>query len=174
MNTPLRLMASHAVFLFTAILGTAGDLISKNLIFLHFMPEDDLFPRRIEVIPPFFGIHCNWNSGALFGIGQGLGPVFILISIVAVIVVPLMYLHLSNSGLWLAFGLGAIEAGALGNLYDRMRYGRVRDFIDLHWGRYYWPTFNIADALICAGLFALFIGSFYGRQEPSPEKDSIH
>jgi signal peptidase II len=157
--------AQHAAFLAAAILGTFADLFSKHLAFPAGMYENPFLAPRTEVIPGIFAIQCSWNSGALFGIGQGMGLVFIVLSIAAVVVVPVLHLRLARvTGALHAFGLGAIEAGALGNLYDRLRYGgRVRDFLDLHWGRHYWPTFNIADALICAGLAALLLSSFKRR-----------
>jgi signal peptidase II len=89
-----------------------------------------------------------------------MGPLFVGLSIVAIILIPLMHRRfVRTADLWQAFGLGAIEAGALGNLYDRLVYGSVRDFLVLHWGPHAWPTFNVADALICAGLAALFIST---------------
>ncbi len=166
-NRHFRFTGADSVFLLAAILGTAGDLFAKYLAFPLSMYQERGFAPRVEVIPHFFAIHCSWNSGALFGIGQAWGSVFAAISVVAVIVVPIMYLRVARTiGAWQAFGLGAVEAGALGNLYDRLRYGRVRDFLDFHWGSYHWPTFNIADALICAGIAALLISAF---QKPSPD-----
>jgi signal peptidase II len=57
-------------------------------------------------------------------------------------------------------------AGILGNLTDRIRLGYVIDFILLHWGQYHWPTFNVADASICAGAFLLVLDLFLeGRRK---------
>ena len=152
--------AQHAVFLAAAIVGTIADLFSKYLVFPAGMYGNPFLAPHTEVIPGIFAIQCSWNSGALFGIGQRMNPLFVALSAVAIFIVPLLHLRLARSnGLLHAFGLGAIEAGALGNLYDRLHYGRVRDFLDFHWGRHYWPTFNIADALLCAGLAALFLCS---------------
>jgi signal peptidase II len=160
------------MFLATAIIGTVVDLLSKYLVFPEYSYAICFFSERIEIIPPIFGIQYSWNPGAVFGIGQNLGPLFIVLSIAAAVLIPLVYIRLaSTAGWWQAFGLGAIEAGALGNLYDRLRYGPVRDFLHFHFGRFSWPTFNIADALICVGLAALFLGSMVGaggKQRPAP------
>lgn len=57
-------------------------------------------------------------------------------------------------------------AGILGNLTDRVRLGYVIDFILLHWGQYHWPTFNVADASICAGALLLVLDLFLeGRRK---------
>jgi signal peptidase II len=165
MNTTHGRRVRHTLFLITAILGTAADLLSKYLVFPARMYENYSVALRVKEICPVLGIHCSWNQGAVFGVGQGLGPLFVALSIIAVVLIPFLHFRLIRaSGRWQAFGLGAVQAGALGNLYDRLRYGRVRDFIDLHWGTYSWPTFNIADALICVGLAALFISTLQKPQ----------
>lgn len=81
---------------------------------------------------------------------------------------------LAAMGLWLwrsgpesrqvKLGLAAVLGGALGNLVDRARLGYVIDFIDWHWARrFYWPTFNVADACISVGVALLIIDSFRDR-----------
>ncbi len=50
-----------------------------------------------------------------------------------------------------------IFSGAVGNLIDRIRLGEVIDFLDVHWYRHHWPAFNVADSLICVGVFLLAI-----------------
>ncbi|MFZ2950636.1 MAG: signal peptidase II, partial [Desulfuromonadaceae bacterium] len=53
--------------------------------------------------------------------------------------------------------LAMIFSGAVGNLIDRVRLGEVIDFLDVHWYRHHWPAFNVADSLICVGVFLLAI-----------------
>lgn len=62
-----------------------------------------------------------------------------------------------------AFGLALIMGGAVGNLIDRLLYGYVIDFIDLYWGKYHWPAFNLADTVICLGAALLFWGMLRGE-----------
>ena len=52
---------------------------------------------------------------------------------------------------------GAVVGGAVGNVIDRLRFGAVTDFIDLHWGEAHWPTFNLADAAIVCGVALLLL-----------------
>ena len=53
----------------------------------------------------------------------------------------------------LFFGLGSILGGAVGNLIDRVRSRAVTDFLDVYWGNWHWPAFNVADIAICLGVF---------------------
>ena len=53
--------------------------------------------------------------------------------------------------------LALIFSGAIGNLIDRVRLGEVIDFLDAHWYRHHWPAFNVADSMICVGVFLLAI-----------------
>lgn len=61
---------------------------------------------------------------------------------------------------WLSLALTLIIGGALGNLFDRINYGKVIDFIQLHIAHFYWPVFNIADSAICIGAFMLILDAF--------------
>jgi signal peptidase II len=63
-------------------------------------------------------------------------------------------------------------AGICGNLTDRLRLGLVIDFIDLHWGAYHWPTFNVADASICAGALLLAYDLFFERKSQKTKMSS--
>ncbi len=58
---------------------------------------------------------------------------------------------------WQAASLALVLGGALGNLIDRLRYGHVVDFIDVYYGQYHWPAFNIADSAITVGAVMLAI-----------------
>ena len=57
----------------------------------------------------------------------------------------------------MAVAIGLVIGGALGNVVDRFKYGAVADFIDIHWGDYHWPAFNLADAAISVGVVILLI-----------------
>ena len=81
-------------------------------------------------------------------------------------------------GLWMArggprllvFGLALIIGGAIGNVIDRVRFGAVIDFVDLHAGGYHWPAFNIADAAIFCGVVMLIVENLW----PSRHDDQEH
>ncbi len=65
-------------------------------------------------------------------------------------------MRLAKEGL-LAAGLGLVVGGALGNVVDRIRFGAVVDFLDLHWAGWHWPAFNVADAAITLGVALLLL-----------------
>lgn len=114
--------------------------------------------QSIPVIPNCFSITYIRNKGAAFGFLANTSfrlPFFIFISIVAVIVIIIAYSKLRKDQKLAMLSLAMILAGAVGNLIDRIRLGEVIDFLDVYWGNYHWPAFNIADSAICVGVFLL-------------------
>jgi len=126
----------------------ALDLITK------FVADEMVDPYEPIELLPFFNLVNLENKGAAFGMGSGLGNgFFITVSICAI----LFIIHLLINTKECPFCLALILSGALGNLYDRLAYGQVRDFLDFHIGGYHWPAFNVADSALTVGLALLFI-----------------
>ena len=141
-------MKPHAIFWAVAVLGTAADLISKSLVFAKLGgPSGPIH----TVIPSLLNFRCAENTGGVFGVLPGAGYIFIPLSILALGVVYWFFLNTHARTLKTVPPLGLIIAGTFGNLYDRLKFSHVRDFIDFHIGTYHWHTFNIADACICIG-----------------------
>lgn len=137
----------------------AVDQITKALIF-NYLPLHD----SISVIPGFFNITHIHNPGGAFGFlahqGQHVRTlVFLFISSLAVCLVFWLYKKTPASHPILASGLALIFGGAIGNLIDRVRFGKVIDFLDFFIGNLHWPAFNIADSAISIGItiFALHL-----------------
>ena len=108
------------------------------------------------------------NEGALFGIGQGNNLMFAAISIAAALFIMGWSMR-STAGRdgFLCVALGLILAGTLGNLYDRVVFSGVRDF--LHWFRWYnWPVFNIADICLVFGAGMLLLEAFFRKPADQP------
>lgn len=112
--------------------------------------------REISILP-FFNIVMVWNKGVSFGLfnqQSDLGP-FLLIGLALIIAVWFM-IWLGKSGSVLQqTGLVLVVGGALGNVFDRFRFGAVMDFLDFHAFGYHWPAFNVADSCIVIGVFVL-------------------
>jgi signal peptidase II len=111
----------------------------------------------------FFNITYLRNKGAAFGFLANTSyrlPFFILVSLVAIIVILVVFARLRPDQRFTACALALIFSGALGNLIDRIRLGEVIDFLDAHWYGHHWPAFNIADSAICVGVFLLAIDMF--------------
>lgn len=153
-------MKDTATFLITVVSGVLSDILSKWFIFSQL---DEL--KKITVIPGFLNILRSENEGVVFGLFPGKTNVFILFSVIAIAAIIYIYIKADKALFISNLALGLVLAGAAGNLWDRIWYGYVRDFIDLHIGsRYHWPTFNIADSLICIGISVMVFSSFSASQ----------
>jgi signal peptidase II len=110
------------------------------------------------------------NRGALFGwmgsLGVKANSGFALISLIAAIAIIIWVAQRETAAdRWLCVALGLILGGTLGNLYDRMAFGGVRDF--LHWKMPDWPVFNLADCCLVIGAGLLLVQAF--RTQPQAE-----
>jgi signal peptidase II len=128
----------------------ALDQITKFLI-IGYLP---LF-GSIEIFP-FLHIVNIRNTGAAFGMFKSLGSSFFIgISVIAIIfVINLLIRNIYNS-----LGLSLVLGGAIGNLIDRILYGKVVDFIDFSIGSYHWPSFNVADSALTVGIILILLTS---------------
>lgn len=117
-----------------------------------------LRPRGTVPLLPVFSLTYVENTGAAFGIGFSRNGFFIALS--AALSALLIWLQRSWRGKngWVQAGLLLVLGGALGNLYDRLRYGFVVDFLDAHALGYAWPVFNVADSCVCVGAACLAWG----------------
>lgn len=121
---------------------------------------------EIKVLP-FLRIVKLWNKGIAFGMFANVENYGTLIlGILNILILGITYLwarkisfqERKNSIFLVALGL--IFGGGLGNLIDRILFGKVLDFIDLHIGSFHWPAFNIADLAVTISLFLIFFKSF--------------
>lgn len=145
-----------------AILVLAADQISKWWILAEVMRP----PRVIEVAP-FFNLVLTWNRGVSFGLfnSDSSSAAWILIAVALVISAILaVWLHRETRPI-IVVSLGSIIGGALGNVIDRLRFGAVTDFLDLHLWGYHWPAFNVADAGISVGAVTLILHSLLEAPE---------
>ncbi len=127
-------------------LGVLLDQSSKWAVFKY------LDPVQRWDLTSFLSLVLSRNKGGVFGIVQGANYLFILFSLLALFLLLWVYERSNKERFSTNLALGCIFAGAVGNLIDRLLYDCVRDFIDLHVGAKHWPTFNLADVFICAGV----------------------
>ena len=107
-------------------------------------------------INPFLNIILVWNSGIGFGLLQfDENIIYNLITVLIVIVNIIIIYLLFNSKKLHQILFSMILGGSLGNLYDRVYYNSVPDFIDLNYNGYHWFVFNVADIFISLGIIAL-------------------
>jgi signal peptidase II len=119
----------------------------------------------IPVIPRVLRISHWTNDGAAFSIfADSTSPhvvrwALISFSLLAALVVLIALVRLGNRFTLTTVALALIFAGALGNVHDRIVYGYVVDFIEVHIFTYHWPDFNIADSAIVIGACLLLLDS---------------
>lgn len=154
-NTKLK----YLFFAFILALGVfLCDLISKYFILLHFTS----FPKSVE-ITSFFNLVLVWNKGISFSLlsSDSIYSPYLLSFLSIIIILILLIWLFKEEDIYSSLSIGAIIGGATGNVFDRLYYGAVIDFLDLHIGSYHWPAFNVADSAVCLGVFVLILRSFY-------------
>ena len=128
------------------------DRITKNYI-LNLAEDQGIIDITIN---PFLNIILVWNSGIGFGLLQfDENIIYNLITVLIVIVNIIIIYLIFNSEKLHKILFSMILGGSLGNLYDRVYYNSVPDFIDLNYNGYHWFVFNVADIFISLGIIAL-------------------
>lgn len=125
---------------------------------------------RIALLP-VFDLVMAWNRGVSFGILNNAGAwnaVILSVLSVAISAGLLVWMRRSTSRL-VTLALGGIVGGALGNVIDRVRWGAVADFLDVHVMGYHWPAFNLADSAITVGAVLLVLDALFAK--PSSTKN---
>ena len=156
---PLREIFLGTKELIRLILVSGGvvlvDQVTKYLITLNLKLHD-----HIVVIENFFNINHVLNPGGAFGFFANGSPwvrkfIFLFLSSLVALFILWLYRRTAKELVFLSFGLALIFGGALGNLIDRFRFGKVVDFLDFYVGTAHWPAFNVADSAISIGMAVL-------------------
>ncbi len=121
-----------------------------------------------RMLLPFANLVMVWNRGVSFGLFAGTGGQnpYILVSVAAVITTGLLWWLSRTRDRFLQTALVLVIAGAIANVHDRLRFGAVADFMDLHVAGYHWPAFNVADSAIVIGAVMLALDAFALRAAP--------
>ena len=107
-------------------------------------------------INSYLNFYLVWNTGIGFGLASMESNIYyhILTLIISIINIGLIFLLIKTKAMY-SYLIAVIIGGSLGNLFDRLYYYAVPDFIDLHIGNYHWFIFNIADIFITVGIIGL-------------------
>ena len=153
--------AGLAGWLCLAVAIVAADQLTKLLVLASFLHGESL------PVTSFFNLVLVFNKGAAFSFLAGASgwqtPLLIGISVVAIGFVGWM-LWRNRARRLLDAALTLILGGAIGNLIDRIAYGKVVDFLDFHLLGWHWPAFNVADSAICVGAVLMIAESFLHRE----------
>lgn len=177
--SPLKRIKAIGLLIFGVVL--AADLWSKSymqdLLGLAAGPDVRVSARSIDVIPGFLAWQGTWNPGVTFGMFAGETTFILILTGLATCALFVWFLGTKYAGKALHVGLSLIIAGAVGNLYDRVKWDKVRDFIlvylgDLEAPTWTWPNFNIADSGIVCGVILVLWDSLFGLgAKRAKEKD---
>lgn len=159
----------YFVFGLLAFVSIVLDQWTKVLAREHLQPLGR--GRSRVVIEGFFDLRYSENTGVAFGMLQQMpgGRIVLTLVALAAFVLVLHYLRKTEPGqLRLQVALGLVGGGAIGNLIDRIVYGKVTDFIVWHYRGLEWPAFNIADAALVIGVGLMAIDMFRGEKKQTP------
>jgi signal peptidase II len=156
-------------------------LISALVVFLDRLTKNWVALRipmggAIPVIPRVLRITHWTNEGAAFSLfADSTSPhtvrwLLVGFSLVAALAVLVVMIRLADRLTLTTVALALIFAGALGNVHDRIAYGSVVDFIEVHIFSYHWPDFNVADSAIVTGACLLLLDSLLTKKSPQAEE----
>ena len=119
-------------------------------------------------INSFLNFYLVWNTGIGFGLASLESSAYyhLLTFIIAIINIGLIYFLTKSKGIY-EYLIALVIGGSLGNLFDRVYYYAVPDFIDLHLGNYHWFIFNVADIFISAGIIGLIFVELIKKEKIS-------
>jgi len=147
-----------------AVLLLMADQFTKLLIMGYYQLGDS------TAVTSFFNIVRVHNSGAAFSFLAGAGGwqrwFFIILAVVASAFITVWLRKLDPRQRREAMAWSLVLGGALGNLIDRILYGYVIDFLDVYYGDWHWPAFNVADSAITVGVVLLLLDSFKSNRPP--------
>lgn len=180
---------SYVFLALVSILTLAADIGSKTWAEHHL----DGYPGTLDVWKNHMTLILAKNRGGAWGLLQSTSenvrrPFFLLVSVAAIAFIMTLYRRLQPRQRALRWGLPLVLGGALGNVFDRIRYGHVIDFIDFHVytsggfmaklfggvGEHHWPTFNVADIAICVGVGLMAVDMFTSKRGPRPVYRAPH
>ncbi|WP_457670799.1 signal peptidase II [Thiolapillus sp.] len=145
-------------YLLLALLLVVADQLTKLWVLSVFEPY--------EVLPvlPVFNLTLVFNPGAAFSFLSDAGGwqrmFFIVLTSLIAIGLVIWLMRLRRGERLTGIALGMILGGALGNLIDRVRLGKVVDFLDFYWREWHWPAFNVADSAITVGVVIMLLASW--------------
>jgi signal peptidase II len=172
--------ASTLFLIVVSGISLAADLITKGWA-KHRLAGFDaqrLGTKKIEVIKDYLDFIYALNPGGAWSFLRGLPdslrrPFFLFVSASAVIFIVSIYRRVPQSHTAMRWGLPLALGGAMGNLVDRIRYGQVIDFIDMYFTRggreHHWPTYNVADIAIVAGVGLMVIDMILPARRSAPD-----
>ncbi|MGL6209535.1 MAG: signal peptidase II [Paracoccaceae bacterium] len=125
-----------------------------------------LSPGNPVAVLPGVNLTLGFNTGASFGLLGGVmaGKPFLMVAMTGAVTLAFAVLAFRARHRLERLGLAMIIGGALGNIIDRLRQGKVTDFLDLYWRDWHWPAFNVADIAITLGAACILLSALPSRR----------
>ena len=155
--------------LFTALLILVLDQLTKAWVTQTIGQPDR--PHSLQLVGDWIRLSYTTNTGAAFGMFPAATLFFTAVALVAAPVLILARGYVRERAWWMTVVFGMLAGGALGNLLDRVRQGRVVDFIDVGVGDVRWWAFNVADSSFVVGVIILAIYLSLTPEEPARASD---
>ncbi|MBI4243777.1 MAG: signal peptidase II [Planctomycetes bacterium] len=151
----------YFIFIFLALCCATIDILSKDVVWLKMNcesssgkpPEYVVIPNPDSSSKDYLQFNCIKNPGIIFGLFADYRNLFFVITIIAIPLIIFIFATVKKHTWTFTVALGFILAGTLGNVFDRIEYKQVRDFIEFEFLRF--AVFNLADAFILVGMFIL-------------------
>jgi signal peptidase II len=176
-----RALVARIIGLDAALMVLAADQISKFWIVHHvfgghhapfwewLFERTDVFYAPVKTVTSFLNLVMVWNNGISFGMMQSGHDVmpYVLAGVACVIAGGFGVWMWRTASIFTSVIGGLVVGGALGNVWDRLRFGAVVDFLDFHAFGLHWPAFNVADAAVCVGVVLLIVQQFFMQKDAS-------
>jgi signal peptidase II len=154
----------------TAAVVVALDQLTKAWVTQTLGQPDQV--HSVEVIGNWVRLSYTTNTGAAFGMFPAGTWFFAAVALIAAPILLVARSYVSDRAWWMTVVFGMLLGGTLGNLLDRLRLGRVTDFIDVGVGTLRWPSFNVADSSFVVGVILLAIYlSFVAEDAERPQSE---
>ena len=129
--------------------------------------------HAVPVAEPYWYWDLSYNTGAAFGLFRDTAGGRFFLSLIAIVafgaILYILVKKTTDDRTWATLGLGLIASGAVGNVIDRLLYGKVTDFVLWRYNEHRWPQFNVADAALVVGVVILLFADM-GQKKKDDKK----
>ena len=155
-------LKNNYIFVIIIFLMFAMDRFSKEYVIDFFLS----YKEQSYYLYPFLNLTLIWNTGMAFGLFESESNTYHFISALIVVVISFLIIWLFKSKIFIEkIALSVVIGGASGNLFDRIKFNAVPDFIDLHYRDFHWFVFNVSDIVITIGIILLLLSDILKKNE---------
>ena len=155
-------LKKNYIYLLIIILMFVLDRASKEYVIKFFLS----YQEPSYYLFSFLNLTLVWNSGMAFGLFESESNTYHIISAIIASVIIILIIWLYKSTLLVEkIALSIVIGGAIGNLFDRIKYNAVPDFIDMHYRDFHWFVFNVSDIVITIGIILLLLSDILKKNE---------